>query len=947
MQGTVPGLLSTDIEADIFEEALRSATISVNGRPAFQASYFKTSTTNYHLFMTLLASNGLVAGSNTVEITATDFANNTSTATRDFTFTPKSVPPPSLVDIVPVAVQVTQGIDTGPVYLNNPDLSAGRKLFFPGNSGKIRLVQGKTTLVRVYAAAARATSPVPYVPATMYVLKDNCPVDCYFNNGNALPPMKNANNPELSGITVPAVGTPNADPRNSIDNMINSWNFLIPEAWTTQHLVLFITLNDGSYYPLPNSPAAPECESDIVGECRDNNLLEIHLAFVPVAKVIVHPVLITLRGNFQGSPINVTPKDVDVINTLHYLDNLYPMHVELGTIKSLVRDPNIDDGDLLDDIQDKFGCGGGFGVGCIYSPREFILGLVPDNYPPNNPYGPLKDNAGLSNRGNGAFWSAASKQVTAAHEMGHAIGFMHASCVHTEADGGSCDAFFPIQHGGIGGYGFDFATWRMIPPGDTSSSTTLHAHDFMSYGHLCMNCNTERWVSTYMWDITTDDSFVDSVGYKICRDPSNPFPHFCGVDNNTTLSTNLIGSSTQGSLAPRLASNSQLGLLISGRINPDLTASLRPAYLMTITGNRAISSTSIDFYAMRGLDSKDNTVVVWNFVPREREDRTLTFTEVMPIPSGKTLARVELIHQGTILASLSGQPGGAPQVAITAPAPGDLWHRNEIRRVEWTAISGSNAPLYALIEYSPDGGLTSMALGRDVTENFLDVDVNELPASTNARIIVRVSDGLNSTTAMSQSFTVEPKPPTVVILQPANGITVTAHLPLSLVGMASDVHEELPDNALVWTSNRSGSLGTGRQLVVSELPPGPHTITLSATNRHGLTSEISVNIYVVEAAVFDVCLQDDRNGDTLRFNSLTGDYQFTHCGPGGFTMTGRGRISRDHYLTKLEDDARAVSAEFVGFPPGIWRGSATIKRLGVIQFMIKDSNILNNTCVCP
>ena len=40
---------------------------------------------------------------------------------------------------------------------------------------------------------------------------------------------------------------------------------------------------------------------------------------------------------------------------------------------------------------------------------------------------------------------------------------------------------------------------------------------------------------------------------------------------------------------------------------------------------------------------------------------------------------------------------------------------------------------------------------------------------------------------------------------------------------------------------------------------------------------------------FDICLQDDSNGNLLRFNTQTGDYQFLDCRK-GLTLTGRGSV---------------------------------------------------------
>jgi len=840
IDGAVPGLISINLEATIIESGLRSVMISVNDHPAFPADYFKTDTNVYQVFMTLHDSDGLVAGSNTITLVASDFANNNSpTAIVHFTFTPKPIPPPSADDIVPVAVEVTQGIDAGPIYLNNPDLAAGRRLFLPGTPANVRLVQGKQTLIRVYSAASRASSPITNVPATMHVCKDPCGIGDGFNNNNPLPPMADVSTPNLNGITVPVVGTPRADPQNTIEDLNSSWNFLIPGAWTTQSLVLFVTLNSGNYNPLPDRPAAPECISPFVGECRDNNQIEIHLTFIPVKPVIVDPVLVSFRGDFHGSffDCSVDPtcrlEPADAIATINRLNQLYPMQVSLGIIRSITVSPNIEKSDLTDEIQDRFGCGD-WGVACGYDPSRFIMGLVPDD----KDYGPLREVDGNSNRGNGGFWSVAHKDKFAApHEMGHAIGFIHASCDHNEQT--PCDQFFPYPHGGIGGYGFDFADWTTIMPNDRNSPNK-HAHDFMSYGDLTPD-NTTDWVSIQTWDVTIDDPFVDSVHYRICSLAGSSF--LCGVQHASDIALLPLRNTTTSPFALTSSSGglTRLAYLVSGHILQH-GASLFTAYLVTANPVDAICPSN-DFYTLEGLDAKGNTVTVKNFVPRESEDGTMSFTEALIVPAWKTLTRINLTHAGTILSSLSGGARELPQVIITAPAPGDVWHRNEVRRISWTTGPGQRKLRYALVEYSADGGRTSVYLARDVTENYLDVDINALAASTDARITVRVSDGLNTVIVESHRFTVEPKPPTVAILQPADGSVVTTHLPLTLVGAADDVQEKIPDSALEWALDGTKILGTGHQLAAIDLPVGSHTITLSAKNNLGLASKSRIKIY--------------------------------------------------------------------------------------------------------
>src|SRR5262249_3170478 len=97
VRGALPGIISVDVAATILEEALRSVTISINGGSAFPAYYFSATPTNNRVFATVNGSNGLVSGTNTITIVATDFSNNSKTASRQFTYVIQPTPPPSTV----------------------------------------------------------------------------------------------------------------------------------------------------------------------------------------------------------------------------------------------------------------------------------------------------------------------------------------------------------------------------------------------------------------------------------------------------------------------------------------------------------------------------------------------------------------------------------------------------------------------------------------------------------------------------------------------------------------------------------------------------------------------------------------------------------------------------------------------------------------------------------
>jgi len=127
----------------------------------------------------------------------------------------------------------------------------------------------------------------------------------------------------------------------------------------------------------------------------------------------------------------------------------------------------------------------------------------------------------------------------------------------------------------------------------------------------------------------------------------------------------------------------------------------------------------------------------------------------------------------------------------------------------------------------------------------------------------------------------------------------------------------------------------------SSFSVGATPVTCTATFPGGVTATCSFKV-----TVFDVCLEDDRSGDTLLFNSFTGDYQFTSCN-GDPALTGRGRITRVGCSTKLVDGTR-VSATLDHCPgSSLSKGSAIIRRTPIGPTSnITDSNTNNNACAC-
>ena len=119
--------------------------------------------------------------------------------------------------------------------------------------------------------------------------------------------------------------------------------------------------------------------------------------------------------------------------------------------------------------------------------------------------------------------------------------------------------------------------------------------------------------------------------------------------------------------------------------------------------------------------------------------------------------------------------------------------------------------------------------------------------------------------------------------------------------------------------------------------------------RHGLLQGVQVGGYAFEHALqpaFDICLQDDRSGDILRFNSSAGDYQFIRCGADGLTLSGRGAVRRVGCLLTLADSK--VQAEIHDCPIApLSQGQATVRLtpLGP-AFVINDRDADSSACAC-
>lgn len=96
---------------------------------------------------------------------------------------------------------------------------------------------------------------------------------------------------------------------------------------------------------------------------------------------------------------------------------------------------------------------------------------------------------------------------------------------------------------------------------------------------------------------------------------------------------------------------------------------------------------------------------------------------------------------------------------------------------------------------------------------------------------------------------------------------------------------------------------------------------------------------------FELCVQDDSNGDVFQFNSTNGDYRFTSCNT-GFTLYGRGATKVKGCKTTLNHFAPDRNVSVV-IKTCANKANASIEALSAGKtFSIFDRNASDNSCAC-
>jgi hypothetical protein len=835
--------LAVRLRVFVTANVLRDIRISLNGAPPIVASPIRDPKRDgYSVAENFGTSTGVKRGANVLVVTASDVSGNT--VTERVAFHTGALPsPPTSESIHPLAVEVTQGFDTGPLLLT-PDLPAISQSPLNGydvdwQPAPFSLSAEKDTLIRVYGGTIETSGNAPIVPATAEIAKDNCSVNCVIE-ASSLPvdPQLEANS---AGIPVGqlsyALVTPTG--QSELQNPSKTWNFIVHGMEARGDVVVTIHIDPAS---LDN--AIPECGFEGDRECRNDNTVRLHLHFEPAVHVPLDTVDIVGAGTFScdgrpvtlpggtaadtaGSTLVTAQQDADFWSAIA---ELWPVVVDPRYVYYTTSNVGTDDGEAVMHALD------------FYANGALILGRYPvygeagaatcaHRYSANarNPNGTAV--RGMAEIGSLGAWADADDPLDAVHELQHNYGFPHWDC---EFGATYCSDKFPTQYGGLDGIGTDFAGWTQhdpanfhahsniftVTPGDPSSLLSPKAHDVMSYGADCAlyggssGCNTGVWASGYDRELVPVANILASeTGFgQLTVDPPVQILHGSIAFAKSRVPRAVIDSvySTEGFIS-----------------------------------NERVANDPARRYAIEGYDRHGSVLFVHNFVPsiaathREGAPERLDFFE--RIRAVSNLDRVAVKRGGVTLgfATSTRAPIG---VQILSPQPSSSLSGTASLR--WDVINPRRVALRTLVEYAVSEYGPRIAVAEGTLGKTLSIDTNRLPGAQAGFLFVTVSDGVQDQTDKIGPLRIAPKPPIVRILQPSATQRIAAGEYFFATGNARELgFQGRITSPLRWSVDGAAA-GTGRNVRIAGLTAGSHTLQLQATDSAGATGSAVVRLTV-------------------------------------------------------------------------------------------------------
>lgn len=453
--------------------------------------------------------------------------------------------------------------------------------------------------------------------------------------------------------------------------------------------------------------------------------------------------------------------------------------------------------------------------GMVTDTGGFMRGCA-DDLPGYNSSGPT----GISGTPNSFPWDRDGTYGDwyGSHEVAHSFGRFHAE--FCEASAGMPYPYpnaliSPAAAGPSANFGFDILTGDIYPGGVWS--------DNMAY------CNFQ-WISDFTYHGLLD-ALINDVRPKF---PAQSGSHEARAAEVAAAPQDRL--LVQGTIFLPFGSNANTEIALEQPFvipqSEDVTTHEDGPYAVVLRG---ASNAELQRYPFEpsevAEDSEDPDTVPDD--ANELRPR-LSITEMMPVaaPTLALATRLDIEAPGGVVLRSVNAGVNAPAVQFTQPTGGQTFNGEVTAR--WTASDADGDALSYILQYSDNNGATWETVDAYLNETSVVVDTLDLTGGQQARFRIFASDGIRTSIAISNPFTVPNEPPTAEIQEPSGARTLREGQALALFGEGYDPDDgSLPSSQIKWSSNIAGQLGVGNSLTVAGLAPGAHTITLTADDGAG------------------------------------------------------------------------------------------------------------------
>jgi hypothetical protein len=251
-------------------------------------------------------------------------------------------------------------------------------------------------------------------------------------------------------------------------------------------------------------------------------------------------------------------------------------------------------------------------------------------------------------------------------------------------------------------------------------------------------------------------------------------------------------------------------------------------------------------YCLELYDAGDAKLASYCFdVSFDYGDSTIPMTVApwaLSVPFPPTTKQIVLKHGSSTVATRT-VSNNAPTVSVSMPGGG------VVKAVSWAATDVDGDTLSYSVLYSADNKASWYAVATELTQTAYSLDTSMLPGGMNAFVRILATDGVNTGEGDGGPFIVMGKEPTALINAPADGAAYAPGENVLFEGDGFDPEDgSLPDDALSWSSDRDGALGTGRTLEHNDLSAGEHVITLTVSDSAGYTATAHITLYIRQPA---------------------------------------------------------------------------------------------------